>query len=84
LCVQSETASVSARLDPRESAEVVPLDRHRNAGAGLAREHLQHGFARLSVNVNARCRLERLRIRARRSVRDDAYVKLIALTLGRG
>src|SRR5205807_280169 len=39
-------------------------------------EHLQHGVARLSVNLNAGCRLERLSISARCSLRDDVHVKL--------
>jgi hypothetical protein len=40
------------------------LDGHRNTSAGLAPYLLQHGVARLSVDLNAGCRLERLGVSA--------------------
>src|SRR4029078_2278947 len=65
-----------AGLDPGEASEVLALDGHRNTNPSLAPEHLHHGVARLTVDLDAGCRLERLSISASRSLCDDVHVKL--------
>ena len=62
-------------LDPAEASEVMAPDRHRDAGSGLAFEHVQYGFARLSVDLDAGGRLERFRTCPRRSPGDDVHVE---------
>src|ERR1035437_8320998 len=61
---------------PPSGSNVEALHRHRNASPGLASEHLQHGIAWLTVDLDACRRLERLCVRARSSLRDQLHMKL--------
>ena len=74
--LRRSAARFSAALHPGEASNVKALDRPRNTGSGLASEHRQHGFARLTVDLDTRCRLERLCVRARRSFRNELHVEL--------
>jgi hypothetical protein len=51
------------------------FDARRHAGSGLASQHFHHSVARRAKDLNARCRIKRLRVRGCGTLGNYVHVK---------